>query len=153
MKIRSVILLSLFLLGLHVSSAWAQPRMQGNRIRGGPPCWIPEDLRLTPEQIGQMTSIQRHYLKDMIVLRNDLWNRRYALRRLLSDPTAESSEIRAKQKEVFTLGNQIQERILDYQLKVRDILTPEQFRLWVSRNRMPLGHGMHHGPAVGMMHR
>jgi len=153
MKIRSAILLSLSLLLLLASHVWGQQPMQGRKTGRNAPCLVPEDLHLTPEQIEQMTSIQRHYLEDMIALRNDLHNRRYGLRRLLSDPTVESTDIKAKQKEVFALENEIQEKILDYQLKVRDILTPQQFRLWVSRHRMPFGHGMHKGHGMGMMHQ
>lgn len=101
----------------------------------------------------QMESVERRYLKDMSALRNDLLNKRYRLRRLFSDPTSKADDLRSKQKEVFVLENQIQERILDYELKVRDILTPEQFRLWVSRRQMQSGHMMHHGPGMEMMHR
>lgn len=101
----------------------------------------------------QMESIERRYLKDMSALRHDLLNKRYRLRRLFSDPTSKADDLRSKQKEVFALENQIQERILDYELKVRDILTPEQFRLWVSRRQMQSGRMMHHGPGMGMMHR
>ena len=76
MKIRSAILLSLSLLLLLASHVWGQQPMQGRKTGHNPPCLVPEDLRLTPEQIEQMTSIQRHYLEDMIALRNDLHNRR-----------------------------------------------------------------------------
>lgn len=153
MKIRAVILFSFFLLLLHVSPAWAQQPMQGRKTGGRPPCLLPEDLRLTGEQIEGMNSIQRRYLEDITSLRNHLLNRRYQFRRLLSDPTSEAAEIRSKQKEVFALENQIEERILDYQLKMRDILTPQQFRLWVSRHGMPLGRRMHHRRGTGMIHR
>jgi Spy/CpxP family protein refolding chaperone len=113
-----------------------------------PGYWLPEDLQLTPEQIEKMESIQRTYLADIIPLRNDLFNKKYALRRLFSDPAASAEVIRAKQEEVFAVQRQIQEKLLDYRLRVRDILTPQQFQLWISRFElrpgpmMRRGHGM-----------
>lgn len=153
MRIRSVILFSLSLFVLHASHAWAQQPMHRGEIGGRPPCWLPEDLRLTNEQIKQMNSFQHHYLEDIKILRSDLLNRRYRFRRLLTNPTSKAADIRSKQKEVFALENQIRERILDYQLKVRNILTPQQFKLWVSRHRMPFGHRMRHRRGIRTMHR
>lgn len=152
MRIRATILLSLSFLVLQVSDTWAQQLIPEGRTGRNSPSLLPEDLRLTPEQVAQMTSIQRRYLQDMNALRNELLNRRYGLKRLLSDPTAKTTEIKAQQREVFALENQVQERILDYQLEVRDILTPQQFSLWVSKYQMPFGHGMHHKREKGKMH-
>jgi Spy/CpxP family protein refolding chaperone len=136
---------------LSVSPIEAQQKKRRPKTRGDSSYWAPEDLRLTPQQNEKMKTIQRRYLKDIQVMRNDLHNRRYTLRRLLSDQNAKSKDIRRKQREVFALENEIQERLLDYQLQVRDILTPQQFRLWVSKNQGRSGHGMHRGSGMGMM--
>ncbi len=152
MKIWPAILLSLFLVLLQVFHTGAQPPRHGGRRGDPPPDRLPEDQRLTAEQIEKIRSIQHRYLEDIHALRNDLLNRRYRFRGLLLDPASDGVEIKSKQKEVFALENQIQERMLDYQLEVRDILTPEQFRHWVSRQGMPFGHEMHHMGGMGMMH-
>jgi Spy/CpxP family protein refolding chaperone len=155
MKIRSAVLLSVSFLALHSSlgwAQWAQPLIPERRTGERPQSLRPEDLKLTNKQIKQMESTQNHYLRDMRALRNELLNKKYELRRLLSNPNSKASEIRSKQQEVFVLENQVQERILDYQLKVREILTPQQFKLWVSRHGMPSGHRMHHGSGMGPMH-
>jgi Spy/CpxP family protein refolding chaperone len=120
------------------------------RVEKRPPYCLPEDLHLTPKQIEQIKSIQGRYLNDIGLLRNELRDRKFRLRKLLSDPTSEASDIRSEQKEIFALENQMQERILDYQLEVRQTLTPEQFRLWVSRQRMPFGPKRHHRHGTGM---
>jgi Spy/CpxP family protein refolding chaperone len=139
----AITLFFVFLFVLPLSPGWAQ-KMEDPQL-----FWLPEDLRLTNKQVQQMTSIQRRYLTDIRFLRNDLLNKRYNLQRLLSDPKAKSSEIRARQKEMFVLESQIEEKLLEYQLKVRDILTPDQFRLWVSRNHRRHGSGMHHDRGMG----
>jgi Spy/CpxP family protein refolding chaperone len=153
MKIRSAILLSALLLLLQISDARTQQLLPKGRMRGSPPCLLPEDLDLTRQQLDQMKSIERRYLNDMAALRTEILNERYRLRKLLSDPTSRATDIRSQQKQVFALENRIQERILDYQLEVRDILTPEQFRVWVSRHGGPLGHRMHHGHGKGRIQR
>jgi len=68
-------------------------------------------------------------------------------KRLIFDPTSEADDIRAKQEEAFMLETQIEEMVIDYQLKVREILTPQQFRLWISRYQVGFGprRGHRHG--------
>ena len=152
MKIGTAILLSLSLLLLYILSPWAQSLVPEHRVEEDPPYWLSEDLRLTERQIEQMEFIQRHYLEDMSGLRNERRNREFRLKRLLSDPSSKPAEIRSKQKEVSALENRMQERTLDYQLEVREVLTPEQFRLWVSRQHMPFGRRGHHRHGKGRMH-
>ena len=152
MKVGTTILLSLSLLFFHILSPWAQSLVPEHRVEEPPPYWLPEDLRLTERQMEQMQFIQRHYLEDMSVLRNELRNREFRLRRLLSDPSSQAAEIRSKQKELSALENRMQARTLDYQLEVREVLTPEQFRLWVSRQHMPFGRRGHHKHGRGRMH-
>ncbi len=100
-----------------------------------------------------LRSIQRSYLNDLTPLRNDSLNKRYELRRLISDPTSNTDDIRAKQEEALVLETQIQEKVIDYQLKVREILTPRQFNLWISRYKMGHGPMRGHRHGMGMMHR
>ena len=118
-----------------------------------PPCWLPDDLHLTAEQVEKLRSVQASYLNDIGSLRNDLLNKRYELRGLMSDPASKADDIKAKQEEVFVLEAHIQEMVIDYQLKVREILTPEQFRLWISRNQAGFGPGGSHRHGMGMRHR
>ena len=158
MKTRFFIILFISLLILQGPFAWAQRPVQRGmgKGHGHPPCWLPDDLQMTPEQIEKLKSIQGSYLNDISSLRNDLVNKRYELRRLMLDPASEADDIRAKQEEAFVLETQIQEKVIDYQLKVREVLTPEQFRLWISRYQVGFGprggsrHGMH---GMGMRHR
>jgi Spy/CpxP family protein refolding chaperone len=155
MKARSFIILSVFVFILLSSFTWAQP--SGSRGmadgHGHPPCWLPGDLHLTPEQVERLQSIQGSYLNDVGSLRNDLLNKRYELRRLMSDPASKDDDIRAKQEEVFVLEAHIQEMVIGYQLKVREILTPDQFRLWISRYQADFGPGGSHRHGMGMRNR
>jgi Spy/CpxP family protein refolding chaperone len=155
MKIWFFIILAAILLILRVPFAGAQwPAQRGMGMgHGHPPGWVPEDLRLTGEQMEKLKSIEGSYLNDITPLRNDLLNKRYELRRLFLDPTSKADDIRARQGEAFVLETHIQEKVIDYQLKVREVLTAEQFKVWISRYRMGPGSMMGHGHGMGMMHR
>jgi Spy/CpxP family protein refolding chaperone len=155
MKIRLLIILFISLLILRVPIAGAQwlAQMGMGRGHGHHPSWHPEDLQLTAEQVEKLESIQGSYLNDITPLRSDFLNKRYELRRLIADPTSKADDIRAKQGEALALETQIQEKVIDYQLKVREILTPRQFKLWISRYKMGLGPRMDHRHGMDMMHR
>ncbi len=155
MKIRLVIILFISLLILRVPIAGAQwPAQRGMGGRHGDAPWcLPDDLQLTEEQMEKLKSIEGSYLNDITPLRNDFLNKRYELRRLIADPTSKADDIRTKQEEALALETQIQEKVIDYQLKVREILTPEQFKLWISRYKMGHGPMRGHRHGMGMMHR
>jgi Spy/CpxP family protein refolding chaperone len=155
MKTRLFIIVIVSILIIRVPFAGAQWPAQRGMGRGQRhPRWcLPDDLRLTAEQVEKLKFIEGSYLNDITPLRNDLLNKRYELRRLISDPTSKADDIRAKQGEAFVLETQIQEKVIDYQLKVREVLTPEQFKVWISRYRMGAGPMRGHGHGMGMMHR
>ncbi len=135
MRIRTTVLCLIILVATQLADGWAQEPVGEAPRERHPPCWLPEDLHLTDTQMEIITSIQRRYLGDIRNLRGDLLNQRHDFKRLLSDPTSEAADIRARHHGVLTVESRIQEKILDYQLEVREVLTPEQFTLWVSRQR------------------
>jgi Spy/CpxP family protein refolding chaperone len=137
MRIGLILLCLVAVVGYHLTDGWAKEPMGKEPRERHPPCWLPEDLQLTVEQIEIITSIQHRYLGEIRRLRGRLLNQRLNFRRLLSDPTSEAADIRARHREVLAVESQIQQKILDYQLEVREILTPEQFTFWVSRQYRP----------------
>jgi len=100
---------------------------------------------MTPEQTERLKSIQSSYLSDIRRLRNDLANKRYQLRKLMADPASRPYDVRKKQEEVFRLEAQIQEKMVDYQLRVKEILTPQQFKRWRYQERFEHRMGPQHG--------
>jgi Spy/CpxP family protein refolding chaperone len=151
MRIRATLLCLIILVATHLADGWAQePMGKGPRERH-PPCWLPEDLHLTDTQMEIITSIQRRYLGEIRTLRGDLLNQRHDFKRLLSDPTSEAADIRARHNGVLAVESRIQEKILDYQLEVREVLTSEQFTLWVSKQRKPPRPRPHRKGGMGMM--
>jgi Spy/CpxP family protein refolding chaperone len=61
--------------------------------------------------------------------------KRYELRKFMSNPATRPHDVRRKQEEVFRLETRIQEKMVDYQFQVKEILTPQQFKRWRYQER------------------
>lgn len=86
-------------------------------------------LNLTEEQTIRLQKLRESYLRDTLVLRNELVIGRFDLKDLLENPQAEPDQVLAKQREVSSLESKLQERTVLYQLEMRQVLTPEQIKL------------------------
>jgi Spy/CpxP family protein refolding chaperone len=86
-------------------------------------------LNLTEEQTARLHKLRESYLKDTLVLRNELVIKRFDLKNFLANPQADPNQVLATQREVSGLESQLQERSLLYQLEMRQVLTPEQINL------------------------
>lgn len=77
---------------------------------------------LTPEQSQKLQTMREAYLKDITPLQNQLFTKKSELRLLWSAPNPEKDQIMAKQGELNTLQQQIQEKATKHQLEVRAIV-------------------------------
>jgi Spy/CpxP family protein refolding chaperone len=135
-----VILIFLFIAILpRAGLAQGPPWKKGWEDRGGggmmmgpmqPPMkdWVSQ-LRLTPDQVQKIQESREAFLRDTLAWRDELAGKRFDLRNLLRDPTADPQAILNKQREVFELDSKIQERSLLHQIEIRKVLTPEQIKL------------------------
>ncbi len=113
--------------------------------------WV-RRLNLTEEQMAKIQAVRESFLRETLVLRNELAIKRFDLRDLMADPRVDSNLVIAKQREISELEAKFQERALLNMLEIRKILTPEQIKL------LPPGFGIgglrgHHmmrGPGRGM---
>jgi len=114
------------------------PPGKGPEYRGGRPMMEPmlyplermaKDLSLAADQIASLQNLRQGFLRDTLPWRNDLVIKRMDLQDLLRQPQADLTQVLSKQREVSELESKIQERMVSYQLEVRKVLTPEQFRL------------------------
>lgn len=93
---------------------------------GGPGFGSPPIPNLTAEQSAQIQALRDSFLKEMEPLQNVLWTKRTELRTLWSNPNTDPAEITAKQKEIWDLQSNLQEKAADLSLEIRKVLTPEQ---------------------------
>jgi len=120
------------------------------RWRGEAPCGKASDLDLSPEQRKNFELIQRAYFRETQLLRAQLFTRRLELRELLIGPAIKIESIRAKNSEIIELQSKEEERSVEYLVKVRNLLTPEQLRKWCPEQEFPAFRHRMYGP--GPMH-
>ncbi len=93
---------------------------------GGPTYGTPPIPNLTTDQSSQIQALRDAFLKEIQPLQQDLWTKRTDLRKLWSDPKTDPAAITAKQKEIWDLQSQLQEKATNLGLSIRKLLTPEQ---------------------------
>jgi Spy/CpxP family protein refolding chaperone len=130
-----------------VALAWGPgfgPRF--GRGFGGPAYGIPPIPDLTSEQSVQIQTLRDGFLKEVELLQLELFAKQTELRTLWSSPSSDPSAISAKQKEIFNLQAQLQEKGTNLGLEIRKVLTPEQLAELPAFNQ---GAGFGPGPGFG----
>ncbi len=106
---------------------------------GGPPI-----SNLTAEQSAQIQALRDGFLKEIEPLRKELYAKQTELQSLWSVQNPDQAAVSAKQKEMFNLQSQLQEKSTTLGLEMRKVFTPEQLA------QMPaLSQGAGFGPGSG----
>ncbi len=94
-------------------------------------------LDLSPEQNSIVESLRTACATQITTLRNELFQKKTELKALWIQNTPDETKIKFKKKEVRSLRERIQDRIMSYSLELKKILTPEQnsrlAALWLER--------------------
>jgi Spy/CpxP family protein refolding chaperone len=124
--------LCLLLLVLAPTALWAQDRHQMSKKSPHfiGTCLSTADLELTAEQRTAIQKNESQYGDKINHLQNRIMGKRLEVQQVFKDPHADESMIREKAREVEDLQNQCRQMMLDYQLALRAVLSPEQLRLW-----------------------
>jgi len=104
-------------------------------------CSTLENLGLSEEQRDSLKRLDDRFKDRILDLRNTLMLKRLELRGLLRDPGAEQDAIQTKSGEMGALREVLQQKILDYQLEIRRILTPDQIERWCPMTGGPVSRG------------
>ncbi len=110
---------------------------------------------LSSEQRERLQAQEQKFYQDTAELRRELYQKRLELQGLWADPKADPEKIKAKQGEVSELQRRIQDKALEHQLAVRELLPEEGIGSgsWCPDYGMGYGHhyGMRHmwGPGPG----
>jgi Spy/CpxP family protein refolding chaperone len=100
----------------------------GHGAHGGFGFRMAQELNLSKEQMDKMWNVQHKYAGEMRELRYDLFQKRIEAKNLYTDPKADEATILAKQKEMSSLKQQLQDKVAQMRLEQRRILTPEQLK-------------------------
>ncbi len=154
MKSKIPVLIFFFLLIFEASLSFSQPPgMDMRKWRGDNPCWRATELDLSREQRKNLELIQQAYFREAQLLRAQLFTRRLELRELLIGPATKLESIRAKNSEIIELQSKEEERSVEYLVKVRNLLTPEQLQKWCPEQEFPaFRHRMYGSGPMDPMH-
>jgi len=148
------ILIFCFLFILFTSSSFSQspgvkvyPGMRMKPWRGEIRCWKAIDLNLSIDQTRGLTLIQQAYFRETLLLRTELFTKQLELRDLLTDPAIKVEAIRSKHGEINKLQSKLEEKAIDYLIKVKTLLTQDQLKSWCPEQEFPLFRQMMYGPA------
>jgi Spy/CpxP family protein refolding chaperone len=135
-----------------VALAWGPGFGPGfGRGFGGPAYGVPPIPNLTAEQSTQIKALRDGFLKEIESLQKELYTKGTEFRNLWQSPNPDQTAISAKQKEIFNLQSQIQEKATNLGLEIRKVLTPEQLaQLPAFGPSVGFGPGMGYGPRMGM---
>ena len=119
------ILVFLFALLLMSGSVYAMDPGDGG-AKEGFKAHHPNLLNLTPEQKTKLQALWKNFRKETVFLRNDIKVKRLELETLWTVPSPDKDKIIAKQNELNDLKTKLQMKAIDFRLKARSYLTPEQ---------------------------
>lgn len=152
-KIKSAIII-VFICSFFAFLIATQSFPQGSDMRHGPgmrpwkgegPCWRALELNLSQEQRKGLGLIQQTYFQDAQLIRAQLFTKRLELRELLVNPAIKVDSIRTKYLEIIELQSKQEERVIEYLIQVRNLLTLEQLQRWCPEQEFPLFRQMMHG--------
>jgi Spy/CpxP family protein refolding chaperone len=117
----------------------------------GPAYGIPPIPNLTAKQSAQIQALRDGFLKEIEPLQKELYTKATELRSLWSSPSPDRDGITARQKEIFSLQSQLQQKATNLGLDIRKVLTPEQLaQLLAFSQGARFGPGAGFGPPMGM---
>lgn len=149
---KKVLVVSLVLVLVTSGAAMAKHRAEKGQISQKPMMagQMLADLDLTPKQTEVARAMMEAMQKELIPLRTKAFQERMELKLLWLQLNPDPATIKAKQKELFDLKWRIEERITDYRLSFRKILTPEQLsKFLLLRMSKNSGFGRDHGDYRG----
>jgi hypothetical protein len=144
LKITTFLFILIFLLP---SFSNAQP-MGMRPWRKDARCGRASELNLSPEQTKGLNVLQQTYFRDMQLLRAQLITKRLEFRELLTNPAVRMESIRTKYIEVTETQSKMEEKVMEYLVKIRSLLSHEQLKFWCPEQEFPFFQRMMpgHGP-------
>jgi Spy/CpxP family protein refolding chaperone len=89
-----------------------------------------EALDLSEAQRASVQEIEGRYWDGIVGSREKMMIRHLELQGLIRDPNTSVEAIREKSRELGDLQSEIREKMMDYQIEIRSVLTPDQMRRW-----------------------
>ena len=131
MKSFPVMGMSILLVFLCANSLFAGSMNAGRQSwPAGGGCANLENLGLSENQLEAARKIEAIHREPIIRFRKAMMFKHIELRNLLQDPESSEEAIRSKSREIESLQGKLRQNMIDYQIALRAILTPDQIRRW-----------------------
>lgn len=91
-------------------------------------------------------SVQQTYFRDVHLLRTELLFKRLELRDFLTNPNIKAETIQTKYWETSELQSRLEEKSIEYLIRVKNLLTQEQLKHWCPEQEFPPFRRMMHEP-------
>jgi Spy/CpxP family protein refolding chaperone len=137
MKLKIQILTFFLFFAFMTFSAFSQPGMGMRRWRGEGQCSRASELNLSQEQRKTLDLLQQTYFREAQLLRLEIFTKNLELRELLTNSSVKVETIRGKTSEITELQSKQEEKAVEYLIKVRNLLSPEQLKTWCPEQEFP----------------
>jgi len=114
----------------------------------GQPMWRMEGLNLNDEQKAKMAELRVKNQIEMVELRAEVKKLHLMIKQELMKPEPSKKQILALVDKINAVKEKIATKRVEHLFKVKSILTPEQWKVFVSRFHL-CGDGMHGGKGCG----
>jgi len=153
MNLKTTILLISFIFFIQIFPAFSQPpemrsspETEMTKPRGQLQCLRASDLDLSKGQMKGLELVQQAYFEEIRLLRIQLFSKRLELRESIINPNPRMESIRSKYWEINELQSRLDQKTIDYLIKLNSILTQEQLRSWCPEKEFPFPQEMMQGP-------
>ncbi len=93
-------------------------------------------MELSSGQAEAIEAIRSSYRKRILQLRSNLMVKKIEIENLLNDPEASEEKVLIKAGEIEDLNRAFDRVVLNYQLEIRRVLSPEQIKVWCTGGEM-----------------
>jgi len=119
---------------------WAQDPVKERKtepsVAGHGDCVPLSKMELSSEQAEAIEAIRSNYRSRILRLRSNLMVKRIEIRSLLNDPEASEDMMLTKAGEIEDLNRAFDRVVLNYQLEIRRVLSPDQIETWCTNGEM-----------------
>ena len=105
--------------------------------KGEARCWKASDLNLSQEQMKGLDTLQQAFFRETQLLRAQIFSKRLELKELLTNSTTKIDSIRSKSAEISEHQAKLEEKSLEFLIKVRNLLSQEQLKDWCPEMEFP----------------
>ncbi len=137
MKLKIQMLTFFLVFAFMTSAAFSQPGPGMRRWRGESQCSRASELNLSQEQKKNLDLLQQTYFREAQLLRLEIFTKNLELRELLTNPSSRVETIRGKTSEIAEVKSKQEEKSVEYLIKIRNLLSPDQLKTWCPEQEFP----------------